>query len=130
MRSFPILLAATAALALAACHGGNMAMSPTKTAQTAIGPVLTDGKDMTLYVFDKDAPGKSNCNGGCAKNWPPLMADAGAQALGDYSVVKRDDGGSQWAYKGRPLYGWVKDQKPGDTSGDGFLNGAWHAAKP
>ena len=92
--------------------------------------ILADAKGMTLYTFAKDQPGVSNCNDNCAKNWPPLMADAGAHAMGDYSVVKRDDGGSQWAYKGRPLYGWVKDQKPGDTTGDGFLNGAWHAAKP
>ena len=40
-----------------------------------------------------------------------------------------DDGAKQWAYKGKPLYGWVKDTKPGDKIGDGFLNGAWHVAK-
>ena len=87
---------------------------------------------MTLYVFDKDAAGsgKSVCNGGCATNWPPLMAPATAGAMGDWSVVTRDDGSKQWAYKGRPLYFWAKDAKPGDKTGDGFLNNSWHTAKP
>jgi len=50
--------------------------------------------------------------------------------MGDWAIVTRDDGGKQWSYKGKPLYAWTKDTKPGDTSGDGFLNGAWHIATP
>ena len=93
--------------------------------------VLTNPDGMTLYVFDKDAAGagKSACNGDCAMNWPPLMATAGDKASGDYSIITRDDGGRQWAYKGKPLYRWAKDQKPGDTTGDGVKN-VWHTAKP
>src|SRR3546814_10062240 len=80
---------------------------------------------MTLYTFDKDTmPGKSVCNGPFAQNWPPLPVSAGAEASGDWSVVSRDDGSKQWAYKGKPLYTWVKDQKQGDTTGNGFLNNA------
>jgi predicted lipoprotein with Yx(FWY)xxD motif len=85
---------------------------------------------MTLYVFDKDSGGKSACNGACAGNWPPLMAAAGAMPMADYTIIARDDGAKQWAYKGRPLYTWKNDKKPGDISGDGFLNGAWHIAQP
>ncbi|WP_225973426.1 COG4315 family predicted lipoprotein [Polynucleobacter paneuropaeus] len=48
---------------------------------------------------------------------------------GDYSVITRDDGKKQLAYKGMPLYFWVKDTKPGDKTGDGFLNGAWKIVK-
>ena len=92
--------------------------------------VLVGAKDMTLYTFDKDADGKSMCNGPCAANWPPLMASAGDAASGDYSIVTRDDGAKQWALKGKPLYYWIKDTKPGDKTGDGFLNGLWHVAKP
>ena len=104
---------------------------PAKTGETALGTVLVDAKGMTLYTFDKDAtPGKSACNGPCAQNWPPLMVAPGATASGDWSMITRDDGSKQWAYKGKPLYAWVKDQKPGDTTGNGFLNGAWHVAKP
>lgn len=93
--------------------------------------VLAGENGMTLYTFDRDAAGsgKSVCNDACAKNWPPLMAKDGDMAAGDYSIVTRDDGGKQWAYKGKPLYYWIKDQKPGDKTGDG-VNNAWHAAKP
>ena len=91
--------------------------------------MLTDAKGMTLYVFDKDAAGKSNCSGGCAAIWPPLAADEAAKPAANYTVIAREDGKKQVAYKGKPLYTWVKDQKPGDTTGDG-VGGAWHIAKP
>jgi predicted lipoprotein with Yx(FWY)xxD motif len=92
--------------------------------------VLVGPTGMTLYVFDKDVAGsgKSACNGECAKNWPPLSAPGSAMAMGDWSVVTRDDSSRQWAFKGKPLYHWIKDQKPGDRTGDGF-NGVWHLAR-
>ena len=89
--------------------------------------VITDANDMTLYVWDKDAVGVSNCYDQCAANWPPLIASADAQAEGDFTLVDRTDGTKIWAYKGRPLYLWVKDGKPGDTTGDG-VGGSWHTA--
>jgi predicted lipoprotein with Yx(FWY)xxD motif len=103
--------------------------APTMTGESAKGKVLTDPKGMTLYIFDKDSDGKSACNGPCATNWPPLMAASDAKADGNYTIVTRDDGGKQWAYKGKPLYTWVKDTKPGDVSGDG-VNSVWHIALP
>jgi predicted lipoprotein with Yx(FWY)xxD motif len=119
------LLAAGAAFLIAAC-----ASAGSGPAMVSNG-VLTNSAGMTLYTFDKDpaGSGKSVCNGPCAKNWPPLMAMASDMASGDWSVVTRDDGSKQWAYKGKPLYLWVKDQKPGDTTGDGF-NKVWSLAKP
>jgi predicted lipoprotein with Yx(FWY)xxD motif len=119
-------VAATAALLVA----GAALAAPAKTGNSAKGPVLTDAKGMTLYTFDKDSGGKSACNGKCAENWPPLLAAATDKPEGAYTIIKRDDGKMQWAYKGKPLYTWVKDGKPGDITGDGFLNGAWHIAKP
>jgi predicted lipoprotein with Yx(FWY)xxD motif len=106
------------------------AMAPAKIADTSKGKTLVDAKGMTLYTFDKDSGGKSACTGPCATNWPPLTAASGAKASGDWTLVTRDDGSSQWAYKGKPLYAWIKDTKPGDTTGDGLLNGAWHVAVP
>jgi predicted lipoprotein with Yx(FWY)xxD motif len=100
-------------------------MTPTKIGDSAKGKVLTNESGMTLYTFDKDAPGKIACNGPCAGNWPPLGAGASSMAMGDYTVVARDDGSKQWAYKGHPLYTWKVD-----ITGDGFLNGAWHIAQP
>jgi predicted lipoprotein with Yx(FWY)xxD motif len=104
--------------------------APAMTGNSAKGKVLTDAKGMTLYTFAKDSGGKSACNGKCAVNWPPLMAAAGEKGGDGYSMIKRDDGKMQWAYKGNPLYTWVKDKKPGDITGDGVLNGAWQLAKP
>jgi len=123
------LLIIFAALAMVACQhmsspaGG----APVKT----VDGVFVNADGMTLYTFDKDTTGSGNstCNGPCAANWPPLTTTADAKASGDWSIVTRDDGGRQWAYKGKPLYRWVKDQKPGDRSGDGF-NNAWRLARP
>jgi predicted lipoprotein with Yx(FWY)xxD motif len=103
--------------------------TPTKTGDSTKGKVLTDGKGMTLYIFDKDDGGKPACNGPCATNWPPLMASADAKPTGTYTIVTRDDGGKQWAYKGKPLYTWSKDTKAGDVTGDG-VNNVWHIATP
>lgn len=113
---------------LAGCATGTA--TPAKSPATTMNGMLVGPTQMTLYVFDKDAAGKSMCNGGCATNWPPLMAPANAAPIGDWSVVMRDDGSKQWAYKGRPLYHWAKDTKPGDMTGDGLLNNSWHVAKP
>jgi predicted lipoprotein with Yx(FWY)xxD motif len=92
------------------------------------GGMLVGSNGMTLYTFDKDAGGKSACNGPCAGNWPPLMAKEGDKAAGDWSIITRDDGGKQWAYKTKPVYFWAKDQKAGDKTGDG-LNGVWHVVQ-
>ena len=104
-----------------------MGGAPVKT----VDGVFANADGMTLYTFDKDAAGsgKSTCNGPCAANWPPLMAAADAGASGDWTIITRDGGGKQWAYKGKPLYRWIKDQKAGDRTGDGF-NNAWRLARP
>jgi len=129
-RSFIAALATATATASIAATMAFAQTAPTKTGDSTKGKVLTNDSGMTLYVFDKDAGGKSACNGPCAGNWPPLMATAASMPMGDYTIITRDDGTKQWAYKGRPLYAWKNDKKPGDISGDGFLNGAWHAAQP
>jgi predicted lipoprotein with Yx(FWY)xxD motif len=117
--------AAVAALAGCASMG-----QPIHAVQAKDG-VLTNPSGMTLYTFDKDVAGsgKSVCNGPCATNWPPVRASGIDMGLGDWSVITRDDGTKQWAYKGKPLYTWAKDAKPGDRTGDGF-NNAWRVAKP
>jgi predicted lipoprotein with Yx(FWY)xxD motif len=122
--SFSVL----AAVVLAA--GTALAAEPAAMAPTAKGGMFVSAKGMTLYTFDKDTAGKSMCNGQCAVNWPPLFVADDARGAGDWTVVVRDDGLKQWAYKGKPVYTWVKDTKPGDTTGDGFNNGVWHIAKP
>ena len=91
--------------------------------------MLTAKNGMTLYTFDKDQGGTSACSGKCIENWPAFVAGADAKPEGDYTIITRDDGSKQWAYKGKPLYLWVKDTKAGDVTGDG-VNKVWHAARP
>ena len=92
--------------------------------------VLATSAGATVYTFDKDTvgSGKSACNGPCAQLWPPVAAQASDAATGDWSIVTRDDGSKQWAYKGAPIYTFSKDAKPGDTTGDKFKD-VWHVIK-
>lgn len=89
--------------------------------------VLTDANGMTLYIFDKDTAGVTNCYDTCAEKWPPLFASDTDQAAGDFTIVDRTDGTKMWAYKSMPLYYWVDDKAPGDITGDG-VGGVWHLA--
>jgi predicted lipoprotein with Yx(FWY)xxD motif len=89
--------------------------------------VLVNNAGMTVYTFDKDTAnsGKSACSGQCASAWPAVPAGA-APVAAPYSVVTREDGSKQLAYKGKPLYTYASDKKPGDRAGDNFKN-VWHA---
>ena len=92
--------------------------------------MLVNAKGMTLYTFDRDVAGsgKSMCNGDCAVKWPAAMATADDKPSGDFTIVTRDNGGKQWAYKGKPLYTWPEDQAAGDMYGDNY-NKVWHVVK-
>jgi predicted lipoprotein with Yx(FWY)xxD motif len=121
----------TTAFSLAASLAVAQMAEPAKVADTSKGKALVDAKGMTLYILDRDnVAGKSSCNGQCATNWPPLMAAADAHDMGSYTVITRDDGAKQWAYKGKPLYFWHDDKKTGDVDGDGRGTNVWHIAAP
>ena len=118
--------------AIAVIAGAQEAPSPLRTEKSkTLGNYLADQKGMTLYVFDRDKEvGKSVCNGGCAKLWPPFAPEAGqAKTTEPLSIITRDDGTKQYAYKGKPLYYYDKDSKPGDTRGDA-VGTVWWVAKP
>jgi predicted lipoprotein with Yx(FWY)xxD motif len=89
-----------------------------------------DAKGMTLYTYgpDEDAPGKSTCVAECAKAWPPAVAASGAKPFGNWSLIKRDDGSKQWAFRNKPLYTYSKDLKISDINGRGLDQGNWQAA--
>jgi len=113
---------------------GANAAEPAKWVDTSLGKVLADENGMVLYTFDKDTKGaaKSACGGDCIVNWPPFIAAEGAMAEGEWTLVDvvDKDGAARkmWAYDGWPLYFWIKDTKPGDTTGDG-VGGVWHVVK-
>jgi len=127
-RTLLLAAASTALLISAGCSsfGASSAPAPAMFA----GGVLVAPSGMTLYTFDKDVAnsGKSTCNGPCATLWPPAMATATDKPTGNYSVVTRDDGSMQWAFKGKPVYTYKPDQKAGDRTGDNFRD-VWHVIK-
>jgi predicted lipoprotein with Yx(FWY)xxD motif len=144
-------IAAIAALALtaAACGGGNAPSSTSggggagttastsatvALAKTDLGDVLVDGNGMTVYLFEKDANGKSACSGACASNWPPLTVTGSPTAgsgidAGKLGTTARPDGTTQVTYNGHPLYLFALDEKPGDTKGEGVdaFGAKWYA---
>ena len=125
---FAIALGAAAlALCTSAAFAEDYVGGAIKTSDIGGKEVLTDANGMTLYTYDKDTAGVTNCYDKCATNWPPLMAAADAAADGDFTIVDRTDGTKMWAYKGMPLYLWIKDTAPGQTTGDG-VGGVWHTA--
>jgi len=98
---------------------------------SALGLYLTDSSGRTLYYFTKDSASASACTGSCSGLWPPFNASPiTAPSLVktfDFSSVNRADGMNQMAYRGRPLYIYTGDAKPGDTNGQGF-NNLWYVA--
>ena len=104
------------------------------SANPKLGDILVDGKGMTLYVYMKDGPDKSNCSGGCLQAWPPFLATS-APTLGsnvDASLVgtiQLPDGTTMVTYNHMPLYYFAKDAKPGDTTGQD-VGGVWYTISP
>jgi predicted lipoprotein with Yx(FWY)xxD motif len=89
---------------------------------------LANAEGRTLYTYDKDATGVSNCSGACAFGWPPFLAKDGATDNGAFTVITRADGRKQWARDGKPLYFYVGDLQAGNVRGDNH-GGTWHVVK-
>jgi predicted lipoprotein with Yx(FWY)xxD motif len=138
---------AAAAAVLAACSssgttstsGGSSSTSTSSPAAATAGTlktttiggatVLTNSKGFTLYSFAPDTPTKSNCNGTCAQNWPPVQGPATASGVkGTFGTIKRSDGSVQATFDGHPLYTFVGDTAPGQARGNGLnaAGGLWH----
>jgi predicted lipoprotein with Yx(FWY)xxD motif/cytochrome c5 len=98
------------------------------------GQYLTDAQGRSLYLFTNDSKNTPTCYDQCAQNWPPLLvkekAVAGkgvaASLLG---TAQRRDGKLQATYNGWPLYYFARDQKAGDTNGQG-VGGVWFLVSP
>ena len=127
MKLVTVLGAAAFALLATTAFAEDYAGGAIKTSEIGGKEVLTDASGMTLYTYDKDTAGVSNCYDQCAVNWPPLMAADDATDEGEFTIVTRTDGTRMWAHEGKPLYLWIKDTKPGDVTGDG-VGEVWHTA--
>ncbi len=124
-------------VAIGACGSGNQTATPvapkTASGQLAtvglesdgtLGKILVDSRGRTLYLFKRDASGKSACDSACAAAWPPLRADGKPVAGRGLTPARlgttpRSDGRRQIAYNGHPLYRYTGDHKLGDTNGQG-----------
>lgn len=106
----------------AAAAGTTVAVATNK-----LGQILVDGRGMTVYLFVADTGTASTCYTSCATIWPPVLTNGAPQAGtgADASLLgttKRTDGTTEVTYAGHPLYYFVKDKAPGDTTGEG-VNG-------
>ena len=91
-----------------------------KLGDSQFGPVLFDGDDQAIYIFDKETGPKSECYGACAEAWPPVLTEGGPQPAGGVKgnllgTTERDDGSTQVTYKGQPLY-YYAHEGPGDVT--------------
>lgn len=153
--SFTLVLAACAPYGAAAQgSNGNTPAAPTSAVASAtpmasaagngdvqlandpkFGQILVTASGLTLYTFEIDKPGVSNCQSSdCVKYWPPYLASgqpmAAAGITGKLSLITRPDGTQQVTYNDMPLYTFIADKKPGDITGDGInqFGGVWHVA--
>ncbi len=88
----------------------------------AFGEGFVDHRGMTIYFYrGKPAKGKpaDACDGPCAQLWAPVRAPTRAARVGDFTVVAAEDGTSQWAFAGIPLYTYAMDIVPGHANGEG-----------
>lgn len=131
-------LSLTYGLSIASASSSSVhAATKVGTASSKLGRIIINKQGRTLYLFEKDKHGKSACYGACAKYWPPLLtrgkpvAGAGVKAklLG---VTKRKNGSRQVTYAGHPLYRYVADSKPGQTTGEGstLFGAGWDVVAP
>jgi predicted lipoprotein with Yx(FWY)xxD motif len=116
---------------------GAAAAAKVGAGKSSIGQIVVNGTTRTLYVFNKDHNGMSTCYGPCANYWPPLLSKGKPVALagthpGLVGTTRRTDGAVQVTYGGRPVYEYVGDTKPGQTTGEGLTDfgAAWLAISP
>jgi predicted lipoprotein with Yx(FWY)xxD motif len=108
---------------------------------SGLGPVVVDGKGITLYMYAQDVRGRpSRCYGICATQWPPYTLPRGTTSptagpgieSGLLGTVPRSDGSLQVTYHGWPLYFWPPDTNPGMATGQHLTNagGLWYVLDP
>jgi predicted lipoprotein with Yx(FWY)xxD motif len=109
-----------------------------RVTRTSYGPALTDQRGFALYRFTHDRSKTSTCYGPCAAAWPPYVVSKPPSAVGPgarvglLSSVRRRDGRIQVTYKGRPLYRYIGDHRPGEVLCQAVaeFGGSWYVVAP
>lgn len=106
----------------------NNAVLITKT-NSSVGQYLADPSGKTLYTYNADTKGVSNCTGSCLTVWPAYVDTGSTTNLpaGVGTIKRTDNGQTQYTYNGLPLYYFVSDST-GQVTGNGVQNFA--VAKP
>src|SRR5947209_12016392 len=129
-----LVIVAVVLIGVAALSSASGATGAAKTVKTghAIGKtVLVNRAGLTLYSLSAETKGRFICTGSCVTVWHPLVVRRGQKPTGAHSLgtIRRPTGQTQVTYKGKPLYTFSGDHKPGDAKGEGFKDvGVWHAA--
>ena len=137
LASLALIAAACGSSSPSSSSGGSSSAGTTSTSSSALktakiggATVLTNAKGFTVYWFAPDTSTKSNCNGSCARYWPPVKGPvtAGPGVSGKLTVITRSNGSKQAVYNGHPLYTYVGDTAPGQDKGNGLnlSGGLWH----
>jgi len=133
MKKFTMVLVVVGVVAFVISAAMSMHHAIKIQAKEGIGKYLTDTEGKALYSFKKDSPGKSTCTGPCLEKWPIYYREKVAVPKGikaeDFGTIIRDDGKKQTTFRGYPLYYWINDKKPGETSGQG-VNNVWFVINP
>jgi len=117
--------------ALSSASGSTGAAKTVKTGHAIGKTVLVNRAGLTLYSLSAETKGRFICTGSCVTVWHPLVVRRGQKPTGAHSLgtIRRPTGQTQVTYKGKPLYTFSGDHKPGDAKGEGFKDvGVWHAA--
>jgi predicted lipoprotein with Yx(FWY)xxD motif len=111
---------------------GTAARPLVKAVQATIGTIVTTGRDLPLYRWDKDAPGKSTCYDSCAQKFTayPYSEDLALEGIARTLVgkVQRKDGTWQLTLNKQPVYTHVNDEA-GTWKAQG-QSGAWWLVAP
>jgi predicted lipoprotein with Yx(FWY)xxD motif len=140
MKRFTILFLATAAIVpVGIAHAATRAHAAhgvtLQLRHTTLGNILVNRGGHTVFVFTRDSRNHDRCAAiaGCTGIWP-LVSTSGTPTLGP--GVKRSlvgtikvAGTRQLTYAGHPLYTYIGDAGPGDTSyaGQSQFGGKWFA---
>ena len=136
-RKLALIFATAALLAVAGIAGASTLATSVGVTQSKLGGILVDSHGHSLYLFERDQKGKSSCYGGCAGEWPPLVASGKPHAKSGVKAAllgrtKRRDGRWQVTYRGHPLYTFSGDTSRGQTNGEGLddFGGWWYLISP